>query len=275
MYVALVDDSTHKKPSRPGVMGTLVGAGAICVPGDVVKDAEAALEAACATFGFPQGEEFKWSPHRKSWMYQNLRDDDRTAFFTQVIAHLHKAGAFGMVVLEDAGRNPANWSLSAEQDVIVLLLERIANRLKERQDTGLLIFDRPGGNRAQEDAFLGSCIDALRTGTAFVQHNEIALVVASDSQAIRLLQAADLLTSCITAYVAGERTYSPPVAEALKAILVRSMGRYGGYGVKIHPDYSFGNLYHWLFGDTDLFKGNVGRPMPIAGRQYAASPHEA
>jgi hypothetical protein len=51
-------------------------------------------------------------------------------------------------------------------------------------------------------------------------------------------------------------------------------GRIGGVGVKIQPDFSYANFYHWLLGDTHFYKGFVGVPMPIIGRPYFESPDE-
>jgi hypothetical protein len=275
MYLAFVDDATQK-PTRPGFNGKLIAAGALCVPADGARALGASLSQLCDRYGFPAGEEFKWSPGRECWMRSNLVEDKRQQFYLEVVQQLVSVEAFGTVVLEDDGRNPATSGLTAQQDVVVMLLERIANRLKDRRETGLVVADRPGGGRKDEDAFLAECLQNLEEGTDYVKHNEIAFVVAADSRMVRLLQAADLLTSCITAYVAGEKNYSPAIAKELVALLAGDIfGRRGGYGVKIHPDFTFSNLYYWLFGDEDFWKYNTGTPMPIKGRQYAESPDVA
>jgi len=275
MHLAFVDDSTQKKPSRPGFKGQLVAAGALCVPADNVHALSETLDQVCVHYGFPLGEEFKWSPGRQCWMHGNLIDQTRQQFFKDIIEQLTLADAFGTVVLEDDGRNTATSCSTAQQDVIVMLIERIANRLRDKHDTGVIVADRPGGDRRSEDAFIADCLETLTSGTDYVQPDCVAFVVAGDSKTIRLLQTADLLTSCLTAYVGGEKKYSPDVAKMLMPLLADSLGRKGGYGVKIHPDFSFGNLYHWLFQDEYLWKSGTGSPLPLKGYPYANGPDVA
>jgi hypothetical protein len=45
-------------------------------------------------------------------------------------------------------------------------------------------------------------------------------------------------------------------------------GRVGGFGLKLHPDYSFINLYHWLLGDNAHRKEGV---LPSDGWPYSES----
>jgi hypothetical protein len=178
VHLAFIDDA-KQRPTRPGIRGRMVGAGAISLPADNARRAELALRQACADFGFPPAEEFKWSPSRKSWMHGNLVDEKRAAFFARVIEHLVEADALALVVMEDDGRSPAV-EATAEWDVVVLLLERLASRLKELGETGLVIADRPGGDRREEDRFVAECLAALDPGTTYVQHDELTFVVTAD-----------------------------------------------------------------------------------------------
>jgi len=79
-----------------------------------------------------------------------------------------------------------------------------------------------------------------------------------------LLQLADLIVSISTAMVAGHTEFAGKVFPNVKAILRTYAGRVGGIGLKIHPDYSYANLYHWLLADQH-FK-NV--TLPIANRPF-------
>lgn len=69
MDLIFVDDSKQSagKISRPG-MGSLVAVGGFHLPGPSVRDLSRELDEICETYGFPAGEEFKWSPNRGSWM---------------------------------------------------------------------------------------------------------------------------------------------------------------------------------------------------------------
>lgn len=162
MHLIFADDSKQSSPTRPGV-GPLVAAGAVMVDADVARSAEKALDALCRGTGFPPGEEFKWSPGRACWMRTSLIADARETFFRAVIDVLLAHGALAHVVIEDANRGRATrWDCSTEDDVVVMLLERLANRLKELRSTALLVVDRPGGDRSDEDRFIADCFDALR-----------------------------------------------------------------------------------------------------------------
>lgn len=254
-------------------MGPLVAAGAIVVHADRARALEAAVEALCGAAGLSQTDEFKWSPPRGSAMAEQLTGEPRERFQLAVVDTLAEYGAVAYFVAEDAERGRAiEASTSPEDDVIRLLLERLASRLKEVGDSALLIADRPGGGRKEENQFLADCLDRLREGTQWVKHDEITFVVSTQSRFVRLLQAADLVTSCLTAYVGGEATHSPSIAERLLSILPHSLGVRGGRSVKLHPYYNFVNLYHWLLGDSNdgYFQGS--NVLPLANRPYATDP---
>lgn len=272
VHLAFIDDA-KQRPSRPGIQGRMVAAGAISLLADNARRAELALRQTCEDFGFPPAEEFKWSPRRDSWMHANLVKEQRAAFFTRVIRHLAEANAMALVVMEDDGRNPAVGA-TAEQDVVVLLLERLASRLKKLGETGLVIADRPGGDRREEDRFVAECLAALEAGTTYVTHQELTFVVTADSRFVRLLQAADLATSCLTAYVAGESRYSPPVVQELLPLFPVAFNRRAGYSIKLHPSYNFANLHYWLFGETHYVRFMSGHPMPMKAFDYFEGPEQ-
>jgi hypothetical protein len=95
--------------------------------------------------------------------------------------------------------------------------------------------------------------------------------VTTDSRLSRLVQLADVLTGCTVAYVGGEEKYAPGTFQRARPIVRSDGGRIGGVGVKIHPDLR----YHWLFGDSHLWKGGVGTDLPIKGRSYSNSPTDS
>jgi hypothetical protein len=115
MDVVFVEDSAQRSPSRPG-MGPLIAAGAIHVPSEGVRELERALDDLCREAGFPEGEEFKWSPEDGQWMRRSLVREARTDFF---LACLHRAAEVdvrAVVVVEDTSRAPAVRD-TAEEDV--------------------------------------------------------------------------------------------------------------------------------------------------------------
>jgi hypothetical protein len=206
-------------------------------------------------------------------MRNNLTRNDRQQFLVSAVEVAKNAGARGVVVVEDATARPANRGLTPVQDVTTLLLERIESYFQGAGSDGIVIVDRPGGDRRAEDAYLLDFLDTLEVGTAYVKPQRIALnVLSANSRFTRLLQLADVVTSCTTAIVAGEATFSPPVFDPIRELLLEEGGRIGGVGLKIHPDYKYVNLYHWLLGDEYLRRGSLGTPLPMDGHRYSSSP---
>jgi uncharacterized protein DUF3800 len=276
VYFAFVDD-VKQKSTREG-MGPLVGAGAVLIPGSKLASLEEEIHKSCKKFGFPiddpKGSEFKWSPGRELWMYNYLPGSKRDKFFLSLIELLSTFGAQAVVVIEDTEKKVADQSsLSHEINAARLLLERLNKFLASHDETAVAIFDRPSGDRKAENDFLAFAIDMLREGTRFVKFSRIALnVLCTQSRFVRLLQVADLVTSCTGAYVAGEEKFSPPIFRAILPLLWRGSDRVGGYGLKIHPDHKYANLYHWLLNDTHFWKRNCGHPLPLNSHPYRNIP---
>ena len=127
-------------------------------------------------------------------------------------------------------------------------------------------------NQLEKD--LTNCLETIEAGTTYIKPDCIALnVLSANSKYIRLLQAADLVTSCTLALVSGENTFSPKVFEKIKPLFDSEKDRIGGVGLKIHPDFKYANLYHWLVGDTHFVRSNAGIPLPLSGRPYSKSPN--
>jgi hypothetical protein len=205
-------------------------------------------------------------------MHRELVGEQRESFFREVLRAAQAHGATAMVMIEEIGHGTATEVATPEEDVVRLLLERADNHAGGCGSTAVVISDRPGGGRKDEDRFIESCMDTLRTGTRFVQFNNLEFVVTSPSRLVRLVQLADLVTSCTTAFVSGERQYAEPTFEGIRPMLRRDRGRINGVGLKIHPDYKFMNLYYWLLGDDYVIRHGVGHPLPAPGQRYAESP---
>jgi hypothetical protein len=269
-----IDDAQQKRPSRPG-MGPLIAAGGVHVPDEAIQDLESKVDVLCSEYGFPAEELFKWSPGKELWMYRNLVGKAREEFFAQVLSLAKDNGATAIIAIEDTSSRKATKAKSREIDLIQLFLERAHHHLASKNCKGIVIVAQPSGDRAEENKFLADCIETLKCGTDYVKPDRIALsVLSSPPKFIRLLQLADLVASCTTAYVAGENRYSPPTFSVLKQLLARESERIGGIGLKLHPDFKYGNLYYWLLGDTHIWKGNVGYPLPHLSLLYYTSPNE-
>lgn len=267
-----VDDAQQNKPSRQG-MGPIIAAGGIHVPDESIQELESKLDALCLGYGFPPNEIFKWSPGKELWMYKNLKGKAREKFFIEVLDLAQNHDTIAVVVMEDINSGMATSAKSRDIDLIQLLLERIHHQFAGRRCKGVVIVAQPSGDRRMENKFISDCIETMKCGTDYLKPDRIALsVLSSPPRFIRLLQLADIITSCSTAFVAGERRFSPPIFELIKPIFARDLDRVGGVGLKIHPDLKYANLYHWLLGDTTFWKRGSGISLPRRNQQYNTSP---
>jgi hypothetical protein len=255
----------------------MVAIGGIHIDADCVGPLERDLNQLCATWGFPEGQQFKWSPGTsETFMREQLIADRREAFFIDVI---EKAGEFGTsacVVMADSTHRPAReTSRDHEADVTALFMERVASELRAASQDGLVVIAKPRGGSKEEHQYLGECLTLLQEGTEYEQFSNLPLgLFVAQSSRLRLLQLADLVTSCTVARVAGEIRYSPRVFDRLKPLLRQSGDRIGGFGLKIHPDFVYANLYYWLLGDRYILRGGVSTALPDPTAPFAEHPNE-
>ena len=125
------------------------------------------------------------------------------------------------------------------------------NQHFERYGTkGIIITDKPDGGNKGEKQFLDRCLETLLNGTKYVDFTNILQnVLTTHSHFSRLLQVADVVTSCTLARIAGEETHSPRVFDLINDIFDSNGGKIGGYGVKIHP-----KKYKYLY--DELLRNN-------------------
>lgn len=272
MYLFFADDSKQNNPTRPR-MGPLLATGGLFIAGDDLASLERSLEDLCQRIGFPANEEFKWSPRRSSWMHHGLVEGARREFFANVLGICSMHHSTAVIILSDSNyRTPSNCA-NHEIFMTKMLIERVNILADSKGSDAVIITDRPGGGLPTEKKFLAECFETLKNGTPFIMPKRIAVnPIATDSHLIRILQAADLIVSCTTAFVSGQTTLAPETFEILKPMLARNLGRAGGAGVKIHPDYIYANLYHWLLEDDVLIKNMNGQTLPIASRHYSTGP---
>jgi len=276
MDFSFVDDARQPRPSRRHI-GPLVGVGGVYVAAAQVPTLEREIGLLCRATGFPDGQEFKWSPgKRQPFMKTSLHGDARLTFYRELfqLASAHNA-SFG-VVIEDTRHRPARKVSSChENDVTSLFLERANLSLKARGVDGIVIIAQPGGGTGDTGKLVSTCIDLLRAGTEYSKLDKfpLGIVIARASQ-IRLLQLADIVASCVLARVAGESNHSPQVFELIRPLLQQENGRTAGIGLKLHPDYVLANLYYWLLAEQYFFKRNWGFPLPLVDQLFASNSGE-
>lgn len=272
--VFFADDSRQLKPSR-NVILPLVGIGGLNISGNSIYHLNVAIEETCEKAGFLPNEEFKWSPSRELWMYHNLRNEKRKDFFLNVIRKLEEHEVIAFIIVRDTECRSATGAATPELDATTMFLERVHHQCNKNYSCGMVVVDRPSGSRSEEDKFLGSCLETIQQGTRYANMGTIVHnVVSTPSKLSRLLQAADVIIGSSISYIAGEKTYSPQIFEAIIPLLYNDGSRIGGYGLKLHPAFRYFNLYYWLVGDTHFWRMNVGIPLPRSGFMYASDPYK-
>ncbi|MBI3953269.1 MAG: DUF3800 domain-containing protein [Chloroflexi bacterium] len=270
-----VDDSRQRKPSRPG-MSNVVAVGCVHVPSGAANALRAQIDELCKDYSFPAGEPFKYSPGPDLWMHDNLVRGKRAEFFIELLRLAKANGTKAIVVAEDSsGRTATPGAKTPELDVVKLLLERINIQAQNKTVAASVMFSRAGGDRKAEDQFVADCIETIQSGTDYVRDfSRIVSMASLSPKNDRLLQLADVVTSCTTAIVSGEKQFSPLIFPSVRDILHKAT-RIGGVGLKIHPDYKYANLYHWLVEDEWFQKAGLGVKLPLPDRPYATSPDSA
>jgi len=236
------------------------------------REAFTTILTAFAHYGFPEGEVFKWSPAKDHWMRDNLVGDWRTQFFSAVLEAAHQHGARAVVAMVEP-----NWGRAVAKtppmDAMTLALERYDNFLAASDCSGV-VMAAESGSAQDEDRLLAECLTTLKLGTDFVSFRRIATnVVTMPFKHSRLLHVADVVASASTALAAGNTEFSQPLVQHIKPmLLVNGAGCVGGVGMKMHPDYCFGNLYHWLRGDLVDAEFGKRTPLPQKGHPYESGP---
>lgn len=268
-----VDDSVRTNCQRDGMKDgrKLIAMGGVGVGAEEVGPLTREIDALCKSAGFPKRAAFKWSPQRDArsrWMHESLRDGDRTKFYEDLFKLMVKAEASVLVMIEDEKSKPIRPGLTHQQSVVRMLLERISLESASEDSEAFVIADRSKSKATEEEAFLADCLDAIESDDFFVKYERIAHPVVSAPFAIsRLLQVADVVTSCVNAYVSGGG-YAAQIFPLIKPMLRTSDGVIGGVGVKIHADFRYRNLYHHLLGDSHYTEKGTKTTLPDIAFPY-------
>lgn len=265
MYYVFVDDAQQNNPTRPG-LEPLVAMGGVAVPDDAVDILEKKIEDICYSYGLSTRDEFKWSPGKNQSRFREITD--RAEFFKKILSLAKQSDVKALVIISNMRSTPiVNYLSDHKFATFAALLERI-NSL---DSSSIVLSDQPSGGSVDHKAFLDNCKELITKGTSYQDLKNIPFVVTASSCYIRLLQLADVVTSCTLSYISGENTYSPPVFKHIIPIIHRHNNCYGGAGIKIHPDFLYANLYHWLLGDEHYNRFGSGHPLPIRSRPYSDS----
>ena len=274
MRIFFADDSTQKGV-RNG-MGKLIAFGGILVDESHLRSLNTGIDAVADLFGVPEGEEFKWSPNKQSWIYSNLLGDERQKCYSAILETALEHEVKAIVVVWDTGRTTLKGNAAFEK-CVSFLFERLSVCLEKNTSLGLIIADKPGGSHKEDEAFLERFIERTNSGTKYVPPDRIGLnVLTTPSHLLRHLQLADLVTGITTAMVAGYYKYSKPLFEYIKPMFIQNhLDCIGGTGLKLFPN-ELTNIYHWVLAEDTFWRVGMscGWALPDKRWPYAENEFE-
>ncbi|MEU4827095.1 DUF3800 domain-containing protein [Actinomadura sp. NPDC023710] len=269
MRVAFLGDSEQTNPKRQHVRHLLAFAAVIFPEGSLVGFAED-LAAIRTELGIPASEEIKWKPPKGSFLSSaggELVSDLRRRMLEAAIARDVRT----TTVIIDHGIAYTNWS---EEEVGTELLrwlyERVSMHLRDHDDIGIMIADKPGGGPREEKQFLQDTLQLTNDGTEYVEPGRVVLpVLTANSHHVPHLQLADLVAAATTGAIAGHRP-----ALKLGLLLAKLMHRHrmkdvNGAGLVLFPERL--NLLYHCFGEKSASKpsANAGVSLPWAEGLYS------
>ena len=275
MEVFFADDSTQKG-AREG-MGKLIAFGGLFLDESELKAFEDKVDSIASTAGLPDGTEIKWSPGHENWMRDNLHGDDRTKLFCDILSVAGSAGGRAIVVVLDEGRMVLEGA-RAFAEAAKYLFERVTTHLSKRDSHCIMVADRPGGGKKEEERFLSDFLKRVQDGTEWVRPEHVLLnILTTPSKLLRHLQLADVIVGATTAMVAGHYKYARPVFDQVQPMLITNyLDTVGGTGLKLFPD-GLVNIYHWVLGEDTYWRVgmNTGWSLPNPDFPFAQDEYKA
>ena len=97
------------------------------------------VEALCRDYGFPDCEEFRWSPVGDAWMCGNLVGDKKWRFLEEVVGLARERKVVVVVAVHDASCPMFSGATEAEMDVAGAFLGCVEKRLAVRKSDGAIM----------------------------------------------------------------------------------------------------------------------------------------
>jgi len=261
MDIFFADDS-KQRGLREG-MGAILSIGGVFIDEGALRPLAAEIDRIATSYGIPEGTEIKWSPHKTSWIHQKLHGEARTNCYGQILETALGFGARAIVICWDLGRTAAQGE-EAFSTCLTYLFERITYDLNNTNRQAIIVADRPGGGREQEETFLAEFLEKVQKGTTYAVPDRVLLnVLTTPSHLVRHLQLADLITGVTTAMVCGSYTYAKPLFPLIQRMLVKNSSGYAiGSGLKLWPN-ELANVYYWVTGETVIMRGGGAQGFKI------------
>jgi hypothetical protein len=252
-------------------MSTVVGFGGLLIPEEKLRALQDRIGRIRDRFDVPKEEELKWSPRRDSWISQNLHGDERRRCYALALRAARKRGAKAFVVCIDT--EGAGYSRErALERALVWCFERVTMCLQDCKSLGIIVCDRPGGGKKEEDEMLERVLSTIQRGTDYVPASTIPInVLTTPSHLVTELQLADIVTGVTTAMIAGDTKYAAPLfEEVIPMFHENTYGTVGGTGLKLYPNWLL-NLHYWVGKEDTFLKVGMNGGWSLPWRDWAYS----
>ncbi|UCF60139.1 MAG: hypothetical protein JSV37_10255 [Anaerolineaceae bacterium] len=266
MYVFFADDS-KQHGFRKG-MGDLISFGGYLLEERSIRPLANDVDQILESLKVPLNTEIKWSLPPGNWIREKLSEEERASLYSHVLDTLQSHDATALVAIWDCGRTSLDGD-DAFDKCIDFVFERISIHLSRVNAYCLIVADRPGGGKKQEDELIAGFVGRLESGTDYVPPDSVLLnLLTAPSKLIRHLQIADLITSISTAMVAKKYSYAKEPFERIKKMMMMNTSGYiGGTGLKLFPDQLI-NLYYWILGEDSYIRVSMNTAWPLPLKQY-------
>jgi len=267
MEIFFADDSVQD--GRRGGMGKLIAIGGLLVQEESLIVLRVKVDELCREAGIPDGTELKWSPDKDNWIHDNLKGEDRFRLYRDSIQAAREVGARVVVVVWDSGRTTLKGAASLRKS-FDYLFERVNMQLEDRKSLGLVVCDRPGGGKKEEDQLLADLVDTFTKGTEYVKATHVASnLLTTPSHLSRHIQLADLVVGCTTAMVAANLRYAEPLCQEILPMFCKNANdTAGGTGLKLFPDLELCNLFFYVLGEDVFWKVGMNSGWGLPWRQF-------
>ena len=265
--------TTARRPAHPGVgSGHYSPSVRRSSPKSTSPGTLRTLATIKANLGIPFDEEIKWKPPKNSFLAgagSELVSTLRTRMLTAAVDHQIRTA----VVLIDHGKRYTSRSKAeVGREILKWLYERISMHLRDYDNIGLVIADKPGGGSKEDSRWLADTLQLTNDGTEYVTPDRIVMpIVTAASHHVPHLQLADLVVASTTAAVAGHRHGLALGPLLLQLAHKNTHGLAGGAGIVLWPTPDLTNLLYWTFGESTYAKVamNAGWTLPWRDWPYA------
>lgn len=230
--------------------GQYVGVGGVAFHDDSIRGLFKMFGHTMESLGIPAPEELKWSPAKRSWVWENLVEDKRVEAYSAALNLLKTFD--GTSIVSVVRRDMTSFDIArAKWESLRFVTERFQMFLQAQEDNdGIVIADFPGSGK-DEKRLLADYDEFRGKGTDYVRPANIVMnLLTTESHLNPGLQLADLVVGSATCMCTPQNERASRLWHLVKSTLYRSKDGYvPGCGLKVFPQEWANETYQRLFAE--------------------------